>query len=233
MLSPILRGVNVGAFYTDKQGRIRPITGKSSKKGAGFVTATVLAGAVAVSSGGLGGTASVGGAANPALSEAVQARTISAKQAARKGQRTKAWKRMRLKVARKTVKRNTNCFQNSYGQVQEFFARNSCRSLRRVLLTVSDEHSNTAMLSIYWVRLSSTSSAYQFNQLVDIQGTGNISPLGHGALKAQGISFTGRYYDSRQARSLVVIAEAAPANGYPNADLLEGATRVAAQLPPP
>lgn len=220
--------------FITKNGQVIPLTGKGGKKGRSgkFVAATTVAIAVAAYGGGLG-AGSMGGAADSAMSKAVQVRTTKAKQSARKGQRTKTWKRMRLKVDRREFRDGLECAVHSFGQVRQFFLRTPCRSLKRALLMIGDEHGNTAVISIAWVRMSSTRSTNRLKKLDDVQGTGDVYPFAGWALEAQEVHFTGKHYASRRSRSLFVRAEAAPASGSMDAGLLEGAAKVAKLLPPP
>lgn len=220
----------MGGFFT-RGGKVRPIT---PRKGGVGVAAVVLAGAVAFGGGGLGGgAASVGGTVDAAVGQSIKARSANAKSAARRGNTDEAWRRLGLKAGRKAVERALECVLHSYGQVQEFFVRSPCRSLERVLLAFGDGQGNTLVVSIAWVRMPSAGSAADLKQLADTDGTGNVSPIASEVLELHGVRFTGRHYSSRRARSLVVIAEAAPGGGMPDPDLLTVVAAVAAELPPP
>lgn len=98
---------------------------------------------------------------------------------------------------------------------------------------LADEQGNIIVVSIAWVRLPSAASARRFKDLVDTYGTGDISPLAGQLLGLREVRFTGRYYGSRTARTLVVIAESEPATDGPRPELLHGIAEVAALLPPP
>ena len=76
-------------------------------------------------------------------------------------------------------------------------------------------------------------SAEKLKKLVDVQGTGNVEPLGGALLGFAGVDFTGKYYDSRRDGSLVVIAEAAPGGGRPSGSMMSDLADVAAELPKP
>jgi hypothetical protein len=54
--------------------------------------------------------------------------------------------------------------------------RTPCRSLERTLLVIADVDGYTAVVSIAWVRMGNASRAARLQQLVDTDGTGNISP---------------------------------------------------------
>jgi len=218
------------AFYTDPQGRVRPIRGG---KGGTSAVAGVLVAAAVLGGGGVA-TLNGGTAASSAASAVTQQRTASSRAAARKGQFEVAWRRLGLKAGRRIAKKEPlGCVVHSFGQVRAFFARHPCRSLQRALLAFGDGHGNTIAVSIAWVRMPTATRAAQLRQLVDTYGTGNVSPIGGAILARQGIRFTGKYYASRRAGSLDVIAETAPARGTPDPAILLAAAHVAAELPPP
>ncbi len=211
----------MGDFYTDPQGRVRPIRGK----GAGvFVTGAVLAGVVVAGGGGAAG----GGAASSAAG-----RVVSAKPAARQGQRGEAWRRMRFRTVRNAVREHVECAVHSYGDVREFLLHTPCRSLTRELLVIADGRGGTIVVATYWVRMWRTGDAERLQDLADTYGTGNITPIPAALIDVAELGFSGKYYDSRRARDLVVIAEAEQLTGQPNADVLDAVAEVAAQFPVP
>ncbi|HEY8371788.1 MAG TPA: hypothetical protein VIL00_03500 [Pseudonocardiaceae bacterium] len=227
-------------FYTDN-GTVRPITGRKGRGGA-FVAAAVLAGAVAASGGGLGGGAvATGGMADTAVggvdsavTRSIRSRTSAGRNAAQKGQHDEAWRRMGLgRTTARVVRRAATCAAHSFGQVQEFFLRTPCRSLQRALFAVPDTRGGTIAVAVAWVRMRKSRDAVRLRALVDTYGTGNVTPLAGTALGLSGVRFAGKYYDSRRDGSLVVIAEAAPAGGRPDPELMKGVAQVAAEFPPP
>lgn len=225
-------------YYTDRQGRIRPITGKSGGKTAGFTAAASLAIAGATSSGTLGGTSlegamSSGGLGNSAGAKSVQAQTKSGKQEARKGKRKQAWKKMNLRVTKRTVKSNIKCSARSFGAVQQFLLRTPCRSLKRTILVLADPSGGSVVVSIAWVRMPNARNAERLKQLDNRDGTGDIYAAANGLLSRSGVNFTGEHYRSRRSGSLFVRAEAAQMRGNPAPTLLNGAAAVAVELPPP
>ena len=74
-------------FFTDPQGRVRPIEGKK-KGGAG---ALLVAGAVAAAALGAGGGGAADGALDTLQKQQLKARTSQAKESARKGHADQAW----------------------------------------------------------------------------------------------------------------------------------------------
>jgi hypothetical protein len=222
-------GVGFWGHWVTIKGRPVFIEGPGEKVIVGVVAFVC---AVAVAGGGVGGTAAVGGAVDSTVGQSIQVRTTNSKNAARKGQYNEAWRRMGLKAVTRQVRRELECAVHSYGQVREFFLRTPCRSLQRRLLAISDAQGNTSVVSIAWVRMPSAVSAGRLKRLADTYGTGNVSPIASGVLELRGVQFTGKHYASRRTGSLVVIAEAAPENGQPKTEMLDGAAQVAAEFPP-
>ncbi|MDQ0382213.1 hypothetical protein [Amycolatopsis thermophila] len=198
------------------------------KQGRAAAVAAVVVGALAA--GGAGLTSGGGAAVDSAPS--VQGKTAS-KDAARKGQRQQAWSRLGLRAVKQTVRAELTCTAHAYGEVQRFFATHPCRKLDRLLLALGDTRGNTVVLSIAWVRMPTSGAAAELKNLADTDGTGNVEPLAATALDLTGVRFTGDHYGSRRSGSLVVIAEAAPAGGHPDAATMDDAAEVAAEFPPP
>lgn len=113
----------MGAFYTDKQGRTRPIT---LKKGGGLLAAAALITAVATAGGGLaglGGAGSGSGFANAGARAAVQARVQAGQHVAARGQHTAVFRRLGVQIIKRTIRKPAlNCVAHSYGEVRVFFA---------------------------------------------------------------------------------------------------------------
>jgi hypothetical protein len=222
-------------FYTDPQGRVRPIRGK----GTGYVVAGVLALGVAASSGGIasiGGAGGAGGAA-PAgggtSSAQLRTRKSDGQKAARKGDPDAAWQRMGLRQLRRTARQQAECLAVSFGEVREFFTRTRCTSLERVLFAVADGAGNVAAVSVVWVGLASGGDARKFHTLIDRHGSGDIRPLGSAVLDLADIRFTGLRYGSDRDGKRVTVAEAenATGNGFDH-ETLDAIAEVAALLPP-
>ena len=196
---------------------------KGSGGGGGAVAAAVLAGAIAVS--GAGAATSAGTVLDSAAAvQRIHVNTTKAKKPASRGHEGEAWRQMALKPIKQ-------CVVHSHGQVREFFIHTPCHSLQRRLLALADEQGNIIAVSIAWVRMPSMSSAREFKRLIDIYGTGDVSPLASELLGLGGIRFTGQHYDSRIARTIVVVAETEPAGGKPRTELLNDIAEVAALLP--
>lgn len=176
---------------------------------------------------GSGGGAGIAGSTGAAGSSTIRIKVDKGSTAARKGNRTAAWKRMGLRRVRKSrMDEAVECAANSYGDVQRFFLRNSCRSLKRIYVVLGNG-TDTIKVTVSWVRMPSSSTASELRSLADTHGTGNIRAL-------TGEKFTGLNYDSRpHKRTTVVIAETDPLAGSPSHEFLDGLAAVAVQLPPP
>lgn len=193
----------------------------------GGTGAALVALAVAFSSSG-----GSGAAIDSAASQSVKGKS-SSKEAARKGDRAEAWKRLGLKTIKQTAKRELKCVTASFSEVRDFFAHNPCRSLDRFLVAVADTKGNTVVVSVAWVKMAKADTTGKLKRLIDIQGSGDISPLASSALGLAGVDFTGHHYASRQNGTLLVVAETAPGGGHPGNDVLNTAAEVAVEFPAP
>ncbi|WNV88499.1 hypothetical protein [Umezawaea sp. Da 62-37] len=213
-----------GGFYTDKQGRVRPISGKSGT----VVTAGVLAiGLFAV--GGGGGLLSAEGIG--ATGSGVSARKSEGQKAARKGDPDEAWRRMGMRKLKQTLRQDAECLTTSHGEVQEFFLHTPCTSLDRILLTVGDEAGNSAVISVAWVAFRTTSDRRDFKTLIDRPGSGDVYPLGNALLGLADIHFSGLNYGTDTKGTSLTVAEAETATGFVDHDTLDALAEVAAYLP--
>lgn len=219
-------------FRTRKDGTVYPLAGGSGKKKTGAGTAfagVVLAGVIGI--GGGGGAVGGGAAAVEGLGGAAQVRVVNAQKAAARGQRGEAWKRLGVRELRRVARPAVNCAVNSYGQVREFFLARPCRSLDRALLALGDGRGGSLVLSVYWVRMPGRSAARALRRLADTYGTGNVAPLAGALLELGDVRYTGRYYHSRIAGTLVVIAETEALTGAPGGEVSESVAQVAVYLP--
>ncbi|WP_370948562.1 hypothetical protein AB5J62_13545 [Amycolatopsis sp. cg5] len=194
----------------------------------GGAGAALVALIVAFHSGAGGGGAAVESAASQSLKG-----KSSSKEAARKGDRAEAWKRLGLKSLKQTAKRDLKCVAASFSEVRDFFARNPCRSLDRLLVAVADSGGNTVVVSVSWVKMAKADTTGKLKRIIDVQDSGDISPLASSALGLGGVDFTGHHYASRQSGSLLVVAETAPGGGHPGTELLNTVAEVAVEFPAP
>lgn len=224
-----------GGFFTDGQGRVRPIRGK-----AGGAGATVAAGAVVVAmlssgAGGAGGAAAAGEVAAGEVglsSSQLRAGKTEGRKSARRGDAEGAWQRFGLRQVKRTARQQGDCLLASHGQVRDFFTRHRCTALDRVLFAVADAEGRTAVVSVAWVGLADAGQAREFTALVDEHGTGDITPLGAGLLELADVEFTGLRYGSERTGKEVTIAEVenAGAGGFDH-ETLDALAEVAAHLP--
>lgn len=193
----------------------------------------MVAGLMAAAGGG-DATTSVGAALDAAASQrTMEAETASSRRAAKRGDRTQAWRRMALNEITSDVKDELRCGVQSYGQVQQFFLRHPCDELDQLLFAVSNAQGDVIVGTVMWVKMPSRALAAQFKQLEDTYGTGDVTPFGTEVLELGEFRFTGKHYQSRLNGSLVVIAETEPVHGRPSDTLLKQVAMVAAVLPPP
>jgi hypothetical protein len=219
-------------FFTDPQGRVRPITPKKGAAG-GAALADVGAAVIAASGGfsGAGAAGSVG--ADASIVQTVRAETQAAEEDAAQGREVEAWLRMGLKELKKVAKKDLECAVQSRGQVQQFLLRNPCRSLDGVVLAIGDPNSDLVAVSVAWVRMRSKDTTARLKKLEDAPGTGDITPIAAEVLQLGGVRFTAQHYASRQDGTLLVIAEADSLRGQPPAMLLDAAAHIADELPAP
>ncbi|OLZ57937.1 hypothetical protein BS330_14330 [Amycolatopsis keratiniphila subsp. nogabecina] len=211
-------------------GKPRPFGDDKPKKGAAIAAAAVVTGgalAVGGASIGIGGgtTASLDSAASQALKS-----KSSSKKSAQKGRHSEAWQRLGWRRIKKQAKRELECGPHSFGEVQRFFLRRPCVDLDRMLVTVNDGAGNTIDVSVAWVKMPAASQASDLKRLIDKDGTGNVLLFGEAP---PGSRFTGKNYDSRLAKKVLVVAESAPAGGRPSETTLETAVEVAVEFPSP
>jgi hypothetical protein len=200
----------------------RDSRGRWTKGGAGAVAVGV---AVAL---GAGGGVGIGGGTAGSVSGS--ARVAQSKSAAKKGRSDDAWRTLRLRKVREAAEQALDCAINSYGQVRDFFLHNPCQSLDRVLFTLSDPAGNTFVVSVSWVRMRQRGDVRQLKQLIDVDGTGSVAPLGFAALRNQGIRFTGTPFRSRPDGRVLVVAEGAAVSGRPDPEFFASVVDVAAEL---
>lgn len=70
-----------------------------------------------------------------------------------------------------------NCAEHAYGQVQTFLEEQPCTALHRAQFEVRDRKGDVILVAISWVQMPDEASAIALHQLVDRDGTGNITEL--------------------------------------------------------
>ncbi|MFD9702754.1 hypothetical protein [Lentzea sp. NPDC059081] len=158
-------------------------------------------------------------------------RKAEGQKAARKGDVDGAWQRMGMRQLKRTARQQAECVAVSFGEIREFFTRNRCTSLDRVLFAVTDGAGNTAVISVVWIGLASTGDARDFQTVMNRHGSGDVHPLGSHLLDLAEIQFTGLRYGSERDGKTVTIAEAETATGNVDHETLDALAEVAAYLP--
>ena len=156
--------------------------GGGSDPGAGKAGAVVAAGVLAMSVAAGGGGLSLGGGGGAASVESAGTNLTKAKsqggKSARKGVADGAWRQVNMRTLKRTAKPALECVSHSFGQVRDHFVRNPCRSLDRTLFAIGDERGNVAVVSVAHVGFRNRRDADEFKKLIDVHGTGDITPLG-------------------------------------------------------
>jgi len=207
--------------------------GGGSDPGGGKAGAVVAAGVLAVSVAAGGGGLSLGGGASTVDSVGTNLTKAKSegKKSARKGDPDGAWRQMNMRTLKRTTKPALECLTHSFGQVRDHFARNPCKSLDRTLFAIGDEQGNVAVVSVAWVSFRNRRDAGEFKKLIDVHGTGDITPLATPLLDLADVRFTGLHYQSRSDAGTVVIAEAETASGQVQPDVLDAVADIASWLP--
>ena len=220
-------------YYTDEQGRVRPINGKKGGSGAAVAAGVLVLGLVG-SAGVAGGGGLLGSSAGgSAGSSSVAARKVDGQQAAKRGDRDGAWQRLGLRRLDDRVRRQVECLSASHGEVREFFTHTPCTSLDRMVMAVGDGAGNTAVVSVAWVGFRTTRDLRAFKRIEDRHGSGDIHPLGAPLLGLADITFTGHNYGTDVDGATITVAEAETAAGHLDPQTLDAVAEVAAYLPRP
>jgi hypothetical protein len=230
--------------WITKNGKRIPING-GGRSGA-VVAAGVLAIGLSAGTGGLGLTggsglvSEVGTVAEEAAPGAgpgssgsgqLRARKSEGQKSARKGDSKAAWQRLGVKQLKRTARQQAECVAVSFGQIRDFFTRHRCTSLDRALFLIGDGAGNTAVLSVVWVGLASARDADAFESIMEIDGSGDIKPLGASMLGLADIRFTGKNYGSDRNGKNVTIAETEQVAGHFDPGTLDAIAEVSAYLP--
>ena len=168
-------------------------------RGGGAVAVAVVVGIALASGGavtaGIGGGASSGTRARAQDTAAVVAR----------------WERRGLRVTSRIDADDGDCAEHAYGQVQRFFRDNPCEGLFRTLFEVRDSRRNVVLVAISSVEMPDEAGARAYHDLVDGDGTGNVTELNRERGRYRDVRFTGEHYVSRRDGTVVTNAQAQPA----------------------
>jgi hypothetical protein len=117
---------------------------------------------------------------------------------------------------------------HSYGLVREFFRDCPCSALFRALFEVRDDRGNVVLVAVAWVAMPGVQQAREFKELVDRDGTGNITELSRETGPYQDVRFTGDHYASIRDEMTVINAQAQPVRtSRATTDLAERVVRAA------
>lgn len=209
--------------------------GGGSDPGAGKAGAVVAAGVLALSIAAGSGGLSLGGAGSSTAVDTPSVNLTKARsegrKSARKGDADGAWRQLNMRTLKRTAKPALECVSHSFGQVRDHFARHPCRSLDRTLFAVGDDRGNVAVVSVARVGFRDRRDAGEFKKLIDVHGTGDITPLATPLLDLVDIRFTGLHYRSRPDGNAIVIAETEAVSGQVSNEVLDALADVASWLP--
>ena len=189
--------------------RIGGAGGGSDKgsKGAGAVLAGLLV--VMLGTGGVGvGVASGGFGASGTGSS-------SAAQGSRARSRSSDSARIRLTARNVRVDIHAtddgdDCANHSTGRVQEHLRDHPCVAMHRAVFEVRDPRGDVVLIAAAWVEMPDSASARELVDLLDTEGTGNITELTKERGRYRDIRYGGPAYVSRHDGSLVTTAQAEP-----------------------
>lgn len=194
-----------------------------------FAVAMVLVASGLASAIAIGGTAGAAAGGVTTATPNLSLRVTQSRSAARQGRHTEAWARLGYRILRNQIRHETGCALHATGLVADCLRAEGCVGLQRLATTVTDEHGNRIAVSVSWARMPTTHSALHFLDLVDLDESGNMTPLPDDI--SVGVKFTGKHYRSRSQGSIVVVADAAAAGGSPTDAMLDAASDVAVELP--
>lgn len=189
----------------------------------GFGLAGVVALAVAAGSGGAVslGAGSGSGIARPGSSNSAKARDRDPAPVVRR------LVDRGLDVRQQDVDAGSDCEAHSYGVVRRWFADHPCEALFRTSFAVDAAGGETVLVAVAWVDMPTEASAREFHDLVDGDGTGNITELTRERGRYTDVRFTGEHYESTREGTTVVNVQAQPVEPGPGPAELDGIVRAA------
>ncbi|WP_447002741.1 hypothetical protein ACRAKI_23865 [Saccharothrix isguenensis] len=218
--------------FITKNGRRIPLNNGKKGGGGAAVAAVVVVLGLAGSGGAAGGAGLFGSAPGGSPgSSSVAARKVEGQKAAKRGDRDGAWQRMGMRRLDEKLRTQLECLSVSHGEVAEFFTHTPCTSLDRMVIAVADDVANSAVVSVVWVGFRNARDVGEFERIEDVQGSGDIRPLGASLLGLADITFTGLNYGAVTKGRSITIAEAETATGHVDAATLDALAEVAAHFP--
>jgi hypothetical protein len=136
--------------------------------------------------------------------------------------------RQGLRVEQRFTSDDADCAARSYGLVREFFRENPCSALFRALFEVQVEPGVVVLVAVAWVDMPDVTQARKLKDLVDRDGTRNITELSRERGPYRDVRFAGEHYASIRDDTTVVNAQAQPVRHSRAAvDLAERVVRAA------
>lgn len=115
-----------------------------------------------------------------------------------------------VRVTARTTGDTTDCVKHSYGQVQDFFRRQPCTALHRALFEVRDRKGALVLVAVSWVQMPDEAGARALLELLDTNGSGNVTELSREQGRYRTVRYTGAAYASHRDATVVVNAQAQP-----------------------
>lgn len=132
-----------------------------------------------------------------------------------------------LDVDQPAVAADGNCADHSYGAVRRWFRDHPCDALFRASFEVRAAGGATVLVAVSWVDMPTEELAREYHDLVDGEGTGNVTELTRERGRYTDVRFTGEHYESARDGVTVVNAQAQPVDGRVDATELEALARTA------
>lgn len=230
-------------FRTLEDGTVIPINDGGGAKVfvAGVAVVAAVGGGTAA---GIGGAASVGSGAAEALpgnlagdvadslpGRSLETRKAEGKKSAKRGRKDETFSRFKLKQLKQAAKHEIDCLLNSTDRVRDYLAEHRCTSLDRNLFAVGDGHGNAAVISVARVGFPKKSDADGCEKVEEVQGSGDIKPLGAALLGLDGVKFSGRHFQSRVDGRAMVVAETETVAGQVDSGTLDALADVSVWFP--
>lgn len=184
---------------------------KGSGPGPGGGAVLVISVAVVVGAGGISAT----GGATVASSTSSVSGSSGARSGSRISDRDSQAAEARLvrhgvRVTARTTGDATDCVKHSYGHVQGFFRRQPCTALHRALFEIRDRKGDVVLVAVSWVQMPDEAGARALLELLDTNGSGNITELSREQGRYRTVRYTGAVYASHRNGTVVVNAQAQP-----------------------
>lgn len=179
------------------------------KSNGGIVVAIGVA--VAVSAGGVTAGASTATSGSSASANSASGARGSSRVSSRDSAAAEArLVRQGTRVSARVTDDSADCVTHSYGQVQQFFREHPCAGLHRAQFELRDRNGDVLLVPVSWVEMPDAASARALKQLVDGNGTGNVTELSRESGRYRAVRYTGDVYASRRKGTVVVNAQAQP-----------------------